>query len=228
MGYIYKVVNKVNGKVYIGQTHRDIPTRWSEHIKYAKSPPKKCGRSILRFAIQKYGAENFEVEELEQCDDSILDEREIYWIKKYNSVSKGYNLAVGGKGGQKYSKEEILYWWNQGLSMKQIASHISLHPETIAKHLKHAGISQQEILDRGNDIANKKKIKPLYQYDLDGNFVCEYPSITDAMCITGINHIHINANKAETTGGYQWKRFKADRIAPISQHHKSKLKEKSA
>lgn len=33
MGFIYKITNNENGKVYIGQTVRTIPVRWREHIR---------------------------------------------------------------------------------------------------------------------------------------------------------------------------------------------------
>ena len=34
-GYIYKITNRVNNKVYIGQTRRTIEIRWKQHIKAA-------------------------------------------------------------------------------------------------------------------------------------------------------------------------------------------------
>ena len=87
---IYKVTNKINGKVYIGQSV-DIGRRWREHM---------TAKDDIYFhkAIQKYGVENFEWEVIEQCKKKDLDEREIYWIEYYDSFNKGYNCTKGGDG----------------------------------------------------------------------------------------------------------------------------------
>ena len=88
---IYKVTNKINGKVYIGQSV-DIGRRWREHM---------TAKDDIYFhkAIQKYGVENFEWEVIEQCKKKDLDEREIYWIEYYDSFNKGYNCTKGGDSG---------------------------------------------------------------------------------------------------------------------------------
>ena len=55
-GYIYKIVCKINNKIYIGQTIRTIKERWSSHKHDAKG--KKTDMVISK-AIRKYGEENF-------------------------------------------------------------------------------------------------------------------------------------------------------------------------
>jgi len=97
MGYIYKITNKINQKIYIGLTRDTIEERWKNHIKKAKEYPNR----YLYDAMNHYGYENFTIEEIESCDNSILDEREIYWISYYNSTNPdiGYNLTSGGGGG---------------------------------------------------------------------------------------------------------------------------------
>lgn len=52
-------------------------------------------------AIYKYGIENFSIEILEECDISLLDEKEIYYIELLNSNDKkiGYNVSKGGSRG---------------------------------------------------------------------------------------------------------------------------------
>ena len=90
---IYIIKNKINNKVYIGQA--DFAwKRWGTHLRDAHSKPK----IIIDKAIKKYGEENFWYELLEK-QISNYDEREIFWIKTYNSqVPNGYNVAPGGKG----------------------------------------------------------------------------------------------------------------------------------
>lgn len=89
-GYIYVITNKINGKQYVGQTARDVETRFLEHCS------EKKGYSKLHNAIQKYGWQNFYVETLEEIPLSDLNEREVYWINKLQTRDKGYNIAIGG------------------------------------------------------------------------------------------------------------------------------------
>lgn len=49
--------------------------------------------------MRKYGIENFVIEQLEVCDNSLLNEREKYYIQKYDTLAPlGYNLTRGGDG----------------------------------------------------------------------------------------------------------------------------------
>jgi group I intron endonuclease len=89
-GYIYLITNKVNGKQYVGQTARDIWTRFEEHCQNTHG-------SAIGNAIQKYGYLNFSLQELEAVSLEQLDEREKYWIKYYNTYHEGYNKTLGGK-----------------------------------------------------------------------------------------------------------------------------------
>lgn len=89
-GYVYKTTNLINGKIYIGQHHSET---FDE--KYYGSG------KILNRAIQKYGLENFICELIEFCPTKdILNSKEQYWIKYYNSqdISIGYNITNGGDG----------------------------------------------------------------------------------------------------------------------------------
>ena len=102
---IYKVTNKINGKVYIGQSV-DIGKRWRQHM---------TAEDDIYFhkAIQKYGVENFEWEVIEQCKKKDLDEREIYWIEYYDSFNKGYNCTKGGGGNSGEGSPN----WKGGISL---------------------------------------------------------------------------------------------------------------
>lgn len=92
---IYKIENKINGKIYIGQSV-DVYRRLKKHIWEIKS-----NNNILYKALKKYGVENFTYELIEECEINKLDEKEKYYIKKYNSYinaenSNGYNMNIGG------------------------------------------------------------------------------------------------------------------------------------
>jgi len=89
---VYKTTNIITGKIYIGKDESNNPL-------YLGS-----GR-ILKKAIKKYGKNNFIKEIIEECSSrESLNEKEIYWINKYNSTDPkiGYNIAQGGTGGNTY------------------------------------------------------------------------------------------------------------------------------
>lgn len=94
---IYKFTNKINNKVYVGQS-KNIEERYKNHIRSCFTP--KCNRynKYLYKAIRKYGLENFEFEILEECKIEELNEKEMYYISHFNSndLAKGYNLTNGG------------------------------------------------------------------------------------------------------------------------------------
>ena len=104
---IYKIVNLSNNKIYIGQAVSHILNhkkyrpygregRFRCHISEAFST-KKNQSHYLNNAIRKYGVGDFVVELIEFCEMNEADEREIYYIKEFNSLyPNGYNLKNGG------------------------------------------------------------------------------------------------------------------------------------
>lgn len=90
---IYKIENKINGKSYIGQSI-DIERRWQEH--YNRKNYTYYNKHPLYVAFNKYGIQNFDFVILEECNQALLDDKEKYYIKKYNSYSNGYNFTRGG------------------------------------------------------------------------------------------------------------------------------------
>lgn len=90
---IYKYQNKINGRIYIGQSS-NIEKRFAQHLYDSKNLGKRAGTGI-DYAINKYGIENFDFEIIEKCDLSELDEKECFWIKYYNSYENGYNRTPG-------------------------------------------------------------------------------------------------------------------------------------
>jgi len=101
-GIIYKAENKVNGKCYIGQTTRTLEERKNSHLfKYKNSDD--CPKFYN--AIKRHGDSNFIWVVIDKAKDKKeLDQKEIFYIKKYNSVKSGYNLQLGGSNG-KHSTE---------------------------------------------------------------------------------------------------------------------------
>ena len=104
---IYKITNLSNGKIYVGQSVSHILNhkryrpyghqgRFRCHISEAFST-KKNQSHYLNNAIRKYGVADFEVDLIERCEIEKADEREIHYIKEFNSLfPNGYNLKNGG------------------------------------------------------------------------------------------------------------------------------------
>jgi len=92
---IYKIENIANGKVYIGQSI-NLYTRLLGHKSTLKT--NKHFNRYLQRSWNKYGEDNFTFNILEKCDTDDLNDREQYWIEKYNSCDrlKGYNIDHGG------------------------------------------------------------------------------------------------------------------------------------
>lgn len=88
-GYVYKVTNNINGKIYVGQHKSTVldESYWGSGV-------------LIRRSQEKYGLENFTIEILEWCSSKEdLDSKEIYWIKELNSTDPavGYNIGFGGR-----------------------------------------------------------------------------------------------------------------------------------
>lgn len=89
--YIYKITNKVNGRVYIGQSSEPYK-RYQSHMK-CRSSSKKISDDVM-----KYGADSFEFEIIKTCTEENFKDEEIKHIKYYRD--NGYDLYNIRKGGE--------------------------------------------------------------------------------------------------------------------------------
>lgn len=85
---IYKITNQCNGKIYIGQS-KNIEERWEEHKR-----KMQVRNTQLYQAMRFFGIENFVFEIIKECSLDQLNEREQYYIHKYDSINKGYNMNI--------------------------------------------------------------------------------------------------------------------------------------
>ena len=103
---IYMAKNKVNGKIYIGQTVKSLETRRGQHESATRKDNNKC---FFHFhnALKRYGIDNFEWSIIDKASSiEELNEKEQAYIEQYESCdqSKGYNLNSGGGS---YKRTEI-------------------------------------------------------------------------------------------------------------------------
>lgn len=112
---VYKIVCTVNNKVYIGQTNKTLEERLKRHFKTSREERTKNVKFYR--AIRKYGESNFNIFLIEEVNNQEeLNEREFYWINKYNSVVEGYNskASKGKCGGDTLTN----HWNKEAISQK--------------------------------------------------------------------------------------------------------------
>lgn len=205
MGYIYCITNLINSKRYVGKTTDTIEERFQEHCRDSKK--ERCEKRPLYSAFNKYGIENFKIEELEFVeDDNLLSDKEVYWINELESYGKnGYNATRGGDGTVLYDHTEIIELYNLGYTCKQVAVKIGCHEDTIRKVLKAHNVKIRS--------GNAKKID---QFDLAGNYIQYFWGSNEvvewlinhglAKSLSCRGHITDCCNgKTKTAYGYIWK-----------------------
>lgn len=89
MSGIYKIENRYNHKVYIGQSV-DIAKRVKQHINNHKAK-----KDSIDDAINTLGVNAFTYEVILLCEEDRLDYNEAYQIYAYNSKDDGYNKTIG-------------------------------------------------------------------------------------------------------------------------------------
>ena len=170
MAYIYRILNKLTKKCYIGETKRkDVIWRWNQH-KQTIEINKGC--PALRDAVKKYGIDNFEFSVLIICFDDERFKYEIEYIKKYNSVvPNGYNITNGGEGGGFQGKthtEEVKNYIKNKLKQKYIDN-----PD-LKKQLSERNkivMSNPEVREKiKNGILNSEKWKKVIEDKRIGNY----------------------------------------------------------
>ena len=210
---IYKIQNLINGKIYIGQSI-DIQYRFNNHKSESFNPKSNAYDTAIHRAIRKYGIENFSFEVVEECEQEKLREQEIYWIDYYDSFGNGYNLTSGGEGVQTTNIKQVWKLWDDGLSVKEIATIVDCQQHTVIRILEsYDQYNKVESYRRGRENAKQKMYKPVLQYDKKGNFIKKYNSSIEAEDQTGIDANDIRnavVGNQKSAGGYQWTSEDAD------------------
>ena len=224
MGVIYKITNKLDGKIYIGKTARTLEERMKEHTRGKKT--------YIDRAISKYGIDTFKVVVIEECNtEKELNEREIYWIDFFNcKFPNGYNMTDGGEGSLGYKAPPELSARlsemrkgrpNTPEQRAKISAKLKgkiFSPETCAKisaakmghtvsdetreKLRKANLgkkaSDESRAKRSASSKNKRAVKCVETGEI-------FASVSQAKKITSITTISYALNKpTRTAGGFHW------------------------
>jgi len=223
---IYAIVNRRNGKMYIGLSS-DVERRFAEH-----KAKRNSSNMVISKAIRKYGVNSFDLIVLEPwLDVEDMPEREIYWIKKLNPI---YNISEGGSGNTsrrdektkcKISKALKERWENLSEKEKsKISNNLfknrcdghSQSEETREK-LRQANLGKKQSKETKEKRAKKLRMiqigntngnKPVYKLDLENNIIDEYISIKIASESIGIHPSNITKvlkGEQTTAGGHKWR-----------------------
>lgn len=185
---IYKITNLINNKIYIGQSSI-IELRWSTE------KAGNCGKK-LKNAFLKYGTENFKFEIIEECSQEELNEKEMFYIKKFNSVQEGYNITLGGEGYRLYENSEE----NRKQKLKEYRiknkEYYSLLSKQYRKeHLEE--IKQYEKEYRENNTDKIKTYRKENKQHLKELNVQQYKKDKDIICFFENEFINYNALRAK-------------------------------
>lgn len=220
-GYIYLISNNIHPEqVYIGQTVRDIETRWNEHINKA-SESMDCVKLYCK--MRAYGISNFKIQLIEKCECvdknvliDVLNKKERYYIDVFDSYKNGLNSTLGGRD-LMFSDTREIYQYdiygnfiNKFNSVQDAASQNNVSESNIIaccknehKYCAHS-VFRYEYLSQEDLI---KTIDCIWQIDTNGNIVAKYFSCLLASKNTGINVSNICqccAGNRKSAGGFVW------------------------
>lgn len=213
---IYKILNKINNKIYIGSA-KNFHKRKLQHSRSLRSGSHY--NVHLQRAFNKYGEDNFEfgvLEELTETENLIA--REQFWINELNpyyNINKVANSSLGVK--RRKETIEKVRQANLGLKHPEWRNEIKRKAQGGDNHWtrkketpfseasrKKMSESHKNLYKNGYENPSKRKIK---QFDAGMNFIEEYGSVTEAANVTGIERraiSHCLNGKSKSSGGFLW------------------------
>lgn len=230
-GIIYKFTNQINNKIYIGLTTHPLNVRLNQHMYDARHG----SHFPFHLALQKYGLENFTYEIIDTADTvEELRNKEMYWIKFYDSYSKGYNATIGGDGHNRQSVRyylvdilngNILKEYKSAIEMREAGYNVSDHDNiTYIQYIPYMAIQA----DNFDKLTSQQQLEYIYsrrphvicQLDLNynlikrwlnvGEILKQHPDYTKSClhaCLQGKRQTH---HKFHWMFDEDWRRFLSD------------------
>lgn len=202
---IYKITNP-KGEIYIGLS-KNIENRWNQYKNLSiNKKPTLLSESFKKFDFKNHICEVVEEIDISNLDyrksNSILRKRERYWIKFYNSFNNGLNGNRGGSGTHEHSpksKQRI----SEALKGKP-------KPKNFGKNRK----KWQHTEEYKEKMRNAPR-NPILMYDLDWNFIKEFPTQQKAADFLGVKkqaiwnylnkHLNYNGKPITHVRGHKFK-----------------------
>lgn len=183
---IYIIKNDINNKVYIGQA-KNSASRFSAHC--------TASETLIDKTIKEYGREHFWYEILEKQIENY-NEREIYWIKYYNSkVPNGYNILNGGNEPPIIKGEDSAFATHteeQVNEVKKLLKETELSKNEIAKRCGYADDSAIDRINKGIMWKDDNEKYPLRRTFKDSEMIEErWIKIYDMLKNTTLSHKEI-------------------------------------
>jgi group I intron endonuclease len=185
---VYLITNKINNKKYIGITKNSIEIRWKVHC----SKNSYC--TYLKNAIQKYGKENFIIEQIFEVfnkEDVVFFES--YFITYfntmepigYNLIKSRYNLGFSKYISDKISESNIHNWkYNNGYReklMKERKERWTLErKQKYSEYMKQRHLKGDVSLRKGVDKYIEEKKKPIIGVSIYDGSILRFHTITES------------------------------------------------
>ena len=168
MSCIYFIKNKITNRMYIGQTVQPLQSRINQHM---------VGKTEIDTDMQRIGLNNFEYGIIEECNSEELDEKEIYYIAKYDTYYNEYNNQLGGRktGKNKYDSiiEKVQQDYMNGMSMIDLNIKYKIRNESLRYYVND--------LKRERNIEYDSISKPLICYTKEWKRTNTFKYIKDAL-----------------------------------------------
>jgi mRNA deadenylase 3'-5' endonuclease subunit Ccr4 len=193
--YLIENIEPNTNKVYIGKTKDSYKNNRKNHHRW------KFGKQILFTYI----------DQIDSIEHKDWETTESYWIEQFKQWGFDVINKNKGGGGPDYLTEEqknkIKNKNNRGLKIslnKERSNKISIALKGIKKSNDHvANLSKAK-----QGISCPHKWKSIIQYDKNGTYLQEYPSLKQASIILGINYQNLYKHLqgfSKTIGGYVFK-----------------------
>ena len=211
-GFIYKVINRENGQVYIGATTNTLEQRTLDHIERANR--RESGK--FHDAISTYGVDAFEWQQIDTASSiDELAQKEKKYILEYNAKENGYNADEGGG----FKKTVYQYSLVDGSltdtysCLKDAGNTVNATKQDISRaclsvnKLYRGFYWSYNFTEPFKPDADSRK-KEVFQYSLDGCLAAKYVSVAEAYRQTGLSKTSISCacrRERANSGGFIWR-----------------------
>ena len=204
VGYIYKFENKINGKVYIGKT-KNIKERIYQHNHITKNKNTKFGNAVRKYGIDMFNFDILITIHSKSTDnlDIILNYLEKYFIRKYNSFTKGYNCTLGGDG-------TINFKHSEETKNKLRGKIVSEETRKKIGEARRNKPCHRRLTDKWRKSVIESKSVPIKQFSKEGIFIKKWASITEASLFCKLPKSCISRvckGERKSCGGFIWKYY---------------------